>query len=466
MTDLLIIEDEKLLGSQLKKRFERSGWNVTLASSAAEARFFLFKNSIDPDVVLSDLNLPDGDGLKLLEEYREEGLKAEWVFLSGYGQTPSINRAIELGAVDFLTKPMDEGKLDLAMAAAARGGKAQKQIDRSARQAASKYSLESFVGQSDQAAAVRKLIGKLCNVSFTSLLIQGETGSGKGLAARILHYAGPRAGQPFVEFNCAAIPTELLESELFGHEAGSFSGAKGQHKGLLEQANGGTLFLDEIGEMDLAIQVKLLKAIEEREFRRVGGEKAVQVDIQVLSASNRDLRQMVEDGDFREDLFHRLSVFEISLPPLRERTGDIEHLSQLIVAELNASCGTSIKGLSKDLLASFRTYAWPGNVRELRNVLERAVLLADGPVLDTDDVALGHQRASSGQTNADVGDAVIIPLDGSVSLDEAEMRLIEAVLERENGNVVASARLLGTTREKLRYRMQKHNMAAGAERCA
>lgn len=464
MTDLLIIEDEKLLGSQLKKRFERSGWDVTLASSAAEARYFLFKNPIDPDVVLSDLNLPDGDGLKLLEEYREEGLKAEWVFLSGYGQTPNINRAIELGAVDFLTKPMDEGKLDLAMAAAARGGKAQKQIDRSARRAASKYSLDSFIGQSEKAAAVRKLLGKLCNVPFTSLLIHGETGTGKGLVARILHYAGPRARQSLVEFNCAAIPTELLESELFGHEAGSFSGAKGQHKGLLEQANGGTLFLDEIGEMDLAIQAKLLKAIEEREFRRVGGEKPVQVDIQVLSASNRDLREMAANGDFREDLFHRLSVFEISLPPLRERTGDIDELSELIVAELNASCGTSIKGLSKNLLANFRDYRWPGNVRELRNVLERAVLLADGPTLDTGDVALGHQHMSNSQSEVASGNAVVIPLDGSVTLDEAEMRLIDAVLEREGGNVVASARLLGTTREKLRYRLQKHNIAPGAER--
>ena len=458
MTDLLIIEDEKLLGSQLKKRFERDGWDVTLATSAAEARFFLFKSRLDPDVVLSDLNLPDGNGLDLLEEYRREDMKAEWVFLSGYGEAPNIKRAIQLGAVDFLTKPMDEGKLDLAMAAAARGGKAQKQIDRTNRKAASKYGPDSFIGQSAPAAGVRKLLGKLSSVPFTSLLIHGETGTGKGLAARILHYGGARAGQPLVEMNCAAIPTELLESELFGHEAGSFSGAKGQHKGLLEQSDGGTLFLDEIGEMDLAIQAKLLKAIEEREFRRVGGEKPIRVDIQVLSASNRDLRQMAADGTFREDLFHRLSVFELSLPPLRDRIGDIEELARANITELNASCGTGITGLSAQLVDKLCQYEWPGNVRELRNVLERAVLLADGPELQADDVMLGHQRVSAPQPAQPSGDVLMIPLDGSVTLDEAECRLMRAVLEREGGNVVATARVLGTTREKLRYRMQKHNL--------
>lgn len=461
MTDLLIIEDEKLLGSQLKRKFERSGWDVTLASSAAEARYFLFKSGLDPDVVLSDLNLPDGNGLKLLEEYREADLKAEWVFLSGYGETPNIERAIALGAVDFLTKPMDVGKLDLAMSAAARGGKAQKQIDRTTRREASKYSPDSFIGKSDAAAAVRKLLGKLAGVPFTSLLIAGETGTGKGLASRILHYGGPRASQQLVEFNCAAIPTELLESELFGHEAGSFSGAKGQHKGLLEQANGGTLFLDEIGEMDIGVQAKLLKAIEEREFRRVGGERPISVDIQVLSASNRDLRQMVADGTFREDLFHRLSVFEIALPPLRARTEDIEELATLIVAELNASCGTAIGRLPDAVIQKLRDYSWPGNVRELRNVLERAVLLADGPVLDAADIVVGHQAPAAAAATA--GDALTIPLDGSVSLDEVELMLIRAMLEREGGNVVATAKALGTTREKLRYRMQKHRLAGGTD---
>ncbi len=458
MTDLLIIEDEKLLGSQLKRRFERDGWDVTLASSAAEARFFLFKSDLDPDVVLSDLNLPDGNGLDLLEECRDQHLKGEWVFLSGYGEPPNIERAIKLCAIDFLTKPMDEDKLDLAMAAAARGGKAQKQIERSTRKAVIQFSPASFIGQSPQAEAVRKLLGKLARVPFSSLLIHGETGTGKGLAARILHFGGPRARQPLVEFNCAAIPTELLESELFGHEAGSFSGAKGQHKGLLEQADGGTLFLDEIGEMDLAIQAKLLKAIEEREFRRVGGERAIRVDIQVLSASNRDLRTMIANGTFREDLFHRLSVFEISLPPLRERTGDINELSQRIIAELNASCGTAIKGMTGDLKQMLENYAWPGNVRELRNVLERAVLLAEEAVLDIYDVMLGHKAVEPAPVPYD-RDVITIPLDGSVSLDEAELRLINAVLEREKGNVVASARMLGTTREKLRYRMQKHNFS-------
>ena len=458
MNDLLIIEDEKLLGSQLKKRFERMGWDVTLALSAAEARFFLFKNQLDPDVVLSDLNLPDGNGLDLLQEYRDKGLKGEWVFLSGYGDAPDIERAIRLGAVDFLSKPMDEGKLDLAMAAAARGGQAQKRIDRSARQAALEFGPEKYAGRSSESERVRALLRKLSALPLSSLLINGETGTGKGLVARILHYGGARATESFVEFNCAAIPTELLESELFGHEAGSFSGARGQHRGLLEQADGGTLFLDEISEMDLAVQAKLLKAIEEKQFRRVGGEKPICVDIQVISASNRDLRQLVNEREFREDLFHRLSVFEVSLQPLRERVEDLADLVPLIIAEFNAKFGTAVSGLCDNLWRDFRAYGWPGNVRELRNVLERGILLSESPQLTENDVTvhLGQRQAEPGAKSSN---ALTIPLDGSVSLDEAERQLIAAVLEKENGNVVATARTLGTTREKLRYRLRKHNLA-------
>lgn len=459
MTDLLIIEDEKLLGSQLKRRFERAGWDVTLARSLAEARFFLNKNKLDPDVVLSDLDLPDGNGLDLLEECREQNLKGEWVFLSGYGHPTNVQRAIALGAIDFLTKPMDEDKLDLVMAAAARGSKAQKQIERTARQAADKFSLSSFVGRSPQAEAVRKLLSRLAGVPFSSLLIHGETGTGKGLAAHILHFSGPRARKPLVEFNCAAIPADLIESELFGHEAGSFSGAKSQHKGLLEQADGGTLFLDEIAEMSPPTQAKLLKAIEERQFRRVGGEKTINIDIQIISASNQDIRRMVMDGEFREDLFHRLSVLEMSLPSLRERVDDIEVLSRDIIAGLNVSCRSSITGVTSELQEQLQNYDWPGNVRELRNVLERAVLLAQGPVLGIEDIALQRKTLPSAKQQPDER-VITIPLDGSVSLDEAECRLISAVLNRENGNVVASARVLGTTREKLRYRMQKHKLTS------
>jgi len=462
MTDLLIIEDESLLGSQLRKRFTRMGWDVTLASTAAEARFFLFKSDLDPDVVLSDMNLPDGNGLDLLEEYRDSGLQGEWVFLSGYGDAPDIERAIRLGAVDFLAKPMDEDKLDLAMAAAARGGRAQKRIVQSARQSARRYRPESFVGRSPETERVRTLLHKLATVPFSSLLIQGETGTGKGLVARILHYGGTRFSQPFVEFNCAAIPTELLESELFGHEAGSFSGARGQHKGLLEQANGGTIFLDEIGEMDTAVQTKLLKAIEEKEFRRVGGEKPISVDIQVLSASNRELRQLVGERSFREDLFHRLSVFEVNLPPLRERVDDLDDLVPLIIAEFNAKSGRAVTGLSDGLWRDLRAYSWPGNVRELRNILERGILLSSSSLVTGQDVTVYTAHQPFPQSAAADTDALVIPLDGSVSLHEAERRLIAAVLERENGNVLATARVLGTTREKLRYRLQKHNLAAAS----
>jgi DNA-binding NtrC family response regulator len=272
-----------------------------------------------------------------------------------------------------------------------------------------------------------------------------------------------------IEVNCAALPRDLLESELFGHEAGAFTGAKGRHLGYLEQADGGTLFLDEIGEMGLDLQAKLLTAIEDRRLRRVGGERTVTVNVQVLAASNRDLEDLVRKGAFRGDLFHRLSVFQVELPSLAERLEDLEDLVPLLIAEYNVKAGRQVREVPERVYDRMRTYAWPGNVRELRNVVERGVLLATGEVFPERWLQLGQGPPGNGDGGpAASGDRISIPLDGSMALDQMDSYIIRTALERHGHNVMATARALGTTRETLRYRIRKYRLdvvgtAAGRE---
>lgn len=342
---LLIIEDEKLLGSELSLHYRQSGWEVALATNLAEARELLLNKKIEPLLILSDMNLPDGNALDFMEKIQGKIDNTEWLFLTGYGNVPDSVRALRLGAYDFLEKPCDLDRLDLIVASAARSVSIQRRVVDQTKQGHRRYSPDAYVGHSQQAQGIRQLLAKLTQVPFSALIIGGESGTGKGLAARILHYGSLRAQQPMIEVNCAALPRELLESELFGHEPGAFTGAAGRHRGLLEQADGGTLFMDEIGEMPLDLQAKLLKVIEDHKVRRLGGEKEIQVDVQIVAASNRDLEKMFRDGSFRADLYHRLSVFKLILPPLREAVEDLDELVPLFVAEYNAKAGRQVKDI-------------------------------------------------------------------------------------------------------------------------
>ena len=340
---LLIIEDETLLGRELAHRFTREGWDVALTTGIGQARALLMVRKIEPTVVLSDMNLPDGNGLDLLEDVRKAGLPGEWVFLTGYGGVPESVRAMKLGAYDFLEKPADPERLSLVLAGAARAGQAQRRLAEQSAAAGRRYGPNSYLGDSPVAAATRDMLARLAEVPFSALVLGGETGTGKGLAARILHYAGPRASGPLIEVNCAALPRELMESELFGHEPGAFTGAKGRRRGLMEQASGGTLFLDELGEMPLELQVKLLKIIEDGRVRRLGGERDVVLDVRFIAASNRDLETEVREGRFRADLYHRLSVFRLDLPSLRARKADLAQLVPRFVHEFNAKAGKRVR---------------------------------------------------------------------------------------------------------------------------
>ena len=468
---LLIIEDETMLGEELKRHFDGEGWRVLLVDTFRAARSELLDKGLIPLVVLSDMSLPDGNALDLLEEVQEEQLTGgEWVFLTGYGSVADSVRALRLGAYDFLEKPVEFDRLDLVIKGAARSATAQRRLHDQLAAGSSLFTPESFVGGSGIARQLREMLGRLAKAPFSTLIITGETGTGKGVAARILHHSGARNDAPLIEVNCSALPKDLLESELFGHEAGAFTGAKGRRRGLFEQADGGTLFLDEIGEMPVELQTKFLKVLEEQSFRRVGGEREIRVDVQVIAATNCDLAARVEDGSFRADLYHRLYVFKLHVPTLRERIQDLDELVPLFVAEFNTKAGKSVSTIGTEAWERLKAHSWPGNVRELRNVIERCVLFADGSELPLQWLQLQPERLAprggddSMRNTTDIpapqGDdqSVHLPLDGSMGLEDMDRFIISAALERNQYNVTATAQMLNTTRDTLRYRIRKYDI--------
>jgi DNA-binding NtrC family response regulator len=324
------------------------------------------------------------------------------------------------------------------------------------------YSPAAFIGRSKEAAAIRDLLARLAEVPFKTAIFTGETGTGKGLAARILHHSGSRSAAPFVQINCAALPADLLESEVYGHEPGAFTGARARHHGVFERADGGTLFLDEIAEMKPDLQAKLLGTIDEQKLQRLGGEHEIHVDVQVIAATNREPQQAIADGVLRDDLYHRLSVFRIDMPPLRERIEDLEDLVPELIAEFNAVAGKNVRVVPDAVMRALKDHRWPGNVRELRNVIERCVLCAEDEVMPQQWLRLrsaaGASRAAPDRASMSSEDALLIPLDGSMSLEAMDRKIIETALARQAFNVTATARVLGTTRETLRYRIRKYGI--------
>ena len=483
MTDtLLLIEDEPLLGSELARHFRREGWEVALATTLADARRLLLVEELQPLVVISDMSLPDGNALDLLESILPRVTNGEWLLLTGYGGVADSVRALRLGAFDFLEKPCDLERLDLVVAGAARSARAQRRLREEAAVANRRYTTDAFVGRSAAARKVREILARLSRVPLSALLLAGETGTGKGLAARILHHTGARRDGPLVEVNCAALPHHLLESELFGHEPGAFTDAKGRRRGLMEQASGGTIFLDEIGELSLELQAKLLSVVEDRRLRRLGGTQPIEIDVQFLAASNRDLAQRVSDGAFRSDLYHRITVFTLELPTLRERLEDLDDLVPLFVAEFAAKAGKRIRTIPDSVWTALRRHDWPGNVRQLRNAIERSVLLSDTQTLAEQWLQLGVARGAetlpslpmpgsdvppksiatgTSSTNQPIppeAPELRFPLDGSLTLDEMEVKIVSAALEHTGRSVAAAARLLGTSRETVRYRVNKYGL--------
>ena len=448
---ILIIEDERLLCKQLHKALTQEGYSVITSFEGNEGLEIARKEN--PDLVLLDLKLPDRNGLDVLKTFSSFEQSPTTIMMTAHGSVEVAVSAIRDGAYDFIEKPFPLDKLKVMVRNALRTTELRDSLSAVALRAQEKYGFESLIGDSEPIKEIIYLFKRLTETDPKTILISGESGTGKGLAAKILHFNGIRNEKPFIELNCAAIPETLLESELFGHEAGAFTDAKKLKKGILEQADGGTVFLDEIGDMSLALQAKLVKAVEERSFRRLGGNRDIKVDLCVVAATNQDLKTLVKSGGFREDLFHRLNVITFEMPALRDRMDDIELLTEHFVSYFNIDLNKNIQEIPEEVIKTFHQYNWPGNVRELRSTLERAILLSEDRVLNPKYIKLEYDDSLNVQ-NSDEKMVIDVPLDDA-SLYKIEKKVITKALELNDWNQTRTADMLGITREVLRYRMKK-----------
>src|SRR3954447_8599103 len=441
MAHLLIVDDDANTLASLARAFRLAGHEATVCDNAARALELLKSQPFD--MMMSDVVMPGRDGLALLEDVRNAGIALPVVMISGQANIEMAVRATRLGAADFLEKPLSTDKLLLTVDNVLKLKRLEEE-NRELRQRVGKHEIVH------QGEAIRRVMAQVDRVAASEarVCILGETGTGKELIARAVHDRSPRRGNPFVTLNCAAVPGELIESELFGHEKGSFTGAASRHLGKFEQAHKGTLFLDEIGDMPMVMQAKLLRVLEEKVVERVGGDRAIPVDVRVVVATHRNLDELVKKGVFRQDLYHRVYVFPIVLPALRERVDDIPALVEHFAAEVSAQNGWKVKQFEPDAIRELQRYSWPGNVRELRNVVERLLLLADGPV----DAASVKLALPGGEPSP----AAATQLDGPLAqrVDSFEREQILAELKRHNYRMTDSAKALGLERSHLYKKCQ------------
>jgi DNA-binding NtrC family response regulator len=434
---LLIVDDEANTLASLTRAFRLAGHEAAVCDNATRA--LELAKSQRFDLILSDVVMPGKDGLALLEDLKSHGITVPVVMMSGQADIDMAVRATRLGALDFLEKPISTEKLLLTLENALK----LQRLEAENRQLRQRLGKHEIVWQGETMRKVTAQVERVA-ASETRVCILGETGTGKELVARTIHERSPRAAGPFITLNCAAIPAELIESELFGHEKGSFTGTAGRHIGKFEQAQHGTIFLDEIGDMPLGMQAKLLRVLEEGEVERIGGDKPVPVDVRVVVATHRDLEAQVRDGKFRQDLFHRIYVFPLLLPPLRSRREDIPTLVEHFSRQVSAQNGWKIAAFSSDAMQALQEYSWPGNVRELRNIVERVMLLANDSQVDLPTVQLALPQASAARST---GVASNSSLAERVQTYEREVILVE--LKRSNYNISSAARALGLERSHL-----------------
>jgi two-component system, NtrC family, response regulator AtoC len=458
---ILIIEDEAVLAKNIHSYLERSGFEVRLAGSAEEGLALL--ESFRPDAVVLDFNLPGLDGMAALPKLRANDPSLPVVMLTGHGNVEMAVEAMKAGACDFLTKPVALAKLRLVLEKAFGATRRDQALDYYRKRDARDAGLDGLLGESAPMKALKQTLRQLLDAEAgmrdahpPAVLVLGETGTGKELVARALHFNGARRDKPFVELNCAALPAQLLESELFGHERGAFTDARERKLGLVETAEGGTLFLDEIGDLDLALQAKLLKLLEERTVRRLGSLREQKVDVRIVAATHRSLEDLVREGRFRADLYFRLCVVPLRLPALRERGDDVVLLARHFVGQHAARYGKPAPLLSAGAEGALRAHRWPGNVRELRNVLEQAVLLSRGTSLDASDLTLSR---IGGEPSAETVSGFGELSSAARTLPQMERDALVSALQQSEGNVTQAARLLGISRDTLRYRIEKHRLS-------
>ncbi len=468
---ILVADDEESIRWVLSKSLAKQGFQVDLARDGQEALLMSRKQSYDLAVL--DIKMPGLSGLDLLSRFQEECPRALVIIMTAESSMKNAVEAMKRGAYDYLTKPFDLDALDAIIYKAQKAADVSAEVSLLKQEIKQHYQLDrTIIGQSQPMQKIYKVLGKIAPSDIT-VLIYGESGTGKELIARAIHFNSPRLGKPFIALNCAAIPRELLESELFGHEKGAFTGATEKKIGKFEQAKDGTLFLDEIGDMPLELQAKLLRVLQEKEITRTGGSATIQVNARIIAATNQDLKDKVQNKEFREDLYYRLNVVPLELPPLRERREDIPSLVDFFLAKAADDYGTAATGVTKEALTLLSNYAWPGNVRELENIIQRAALLspdallnaADFPSLTTGQASMSSNASLEGLISQKLQSALAqIDLQDMNSLydmvlHQMERPLINIVLEKTRGNQVKAAEVLGINRNTLRKKIQVLNIS-------
>lgn len=451
---ILVIEDEEKLRRVVELHLQSSGFDVELAATAEEA-MSAFERA---DLVLSDLRLPGISGLEFLERAHAAKPGMPVVLMTAFGSVETAVEAMKKGAADFLVKPFSLDHLTAVVEKALEMQSLREENQRLKEELGGRYRLGNIIGRSQAMQDVFAMVLRAAPTRAT-VLLAGESGVGKDMIARALHYHSPRKDKPFVKINCTAIPENLMESELFGYEKGAFTGANATKPGKFELADTGTVFLDEIGDVPLAVQVKLLRILQEREFERLGSNKTRHIDVRVVAATNVDLRRALEEGTFRQDLYYRLNVLPINIPSLRERREDIPFLADHFVRKHAADLGAEELEISADAADKLMAYHWPGNVRELENVIERSLVMAGGARLEAADIRL--DTALRTRVNTEPNEALFLP--EGMTLDEYEASLIREAMKRAEGNKSQAARLLGLTRNALRYRLSQMGMETGGD---
>jgi two-component system response regulator AtoC len=445
---ILVVDDEALIRWSLRERLSADGYSI-LEADTGQAAIDAIAEGVD--LVLLDYRLPDTDGLTVLRKIKEIDQDVLVIMLTAYASVDAAVEAMKQGAYHFANKPFNLDEVAATVERALETTRLRREVRQYRTDAARPYSLNRLVGESAEIQALRSLITRVAASPASTVLLMGESGTGKDLVAKIIHYASARASRPFMNITCSALPEQLLESELFGHERGAFTDARLQKKGLLEMADGGTVFLDEIGEMTAGLQSKLLRFLEEKSFKRVGGSADIRVDVRVVAATNRTLADEVAAHRFRADLFFRLNVLPIEMPPLRAHPDDIPILVEYFIDGFNSDFRKRVRGATSAAHTALRTYGWPGNVRELRNVIERAMLLSDSEWLDARDFALGTNDLGADQTFS-------LPASG-VNIEELERSLVIQALKRSGGNQTRAGTYLGLNRDQIRYRIEKFGLA-------
>jgi DNA-binding NtrC family response regulator len=452
---ILVIDDDPLIRQALEERLQEEKYTVSVAESGATG-LGLF-GSDEFDLILLDFALPDTDGLVLLDKIKARTPQQVVIMMTGYSSVENAVRAMRMGVYDYIRKPFDMDELLVTVEKALETVQLRSEVQKIREHDRKAYGIHNIVGSSSETQQVISMIKRIGGSGASTILITGESGTGKGLAARAIHMESPDSDKPFLTITCTALPEALLESELFGHEKGAFTDAKTSKKGLFETAEGGTVFLDEIGDMSLSLQAKLLRFLEEKSFRRLGGTRDIEVKIRIIAATNRDLNALVKDGGFRMDLFYRLNVIPLEIPPLRNRPDDIPELIKAFIRHFNDEFKKKVRGFDRAALKILRRYPWPGNIRELRNTVERLTLLSDTATLTPDDLPYEIRVGTSQDTTEAQGVEQFTLPPAGLNIYDLEKKLLLQALEMTGGNKTRAGKLLGLNRDQVRYWLKKYS---------